>query len=330
MEFILLILSFITVSFGIVGLSVVIYAIIQKTKITYKQDSYEEITSKSKTLIGKIDSILTSSLFWALGSLIILGALILFFLLNLLLSPGTIIEITLTSIIALVLSIVGSLFYAGLIWLLDYKSAEPLKIFPTLFILGSLAAIGSFFLNTSFGLINIIAFSSNTLLDTLLVVLLGPIIEEALKGTGLYLMSRSKYFDGIFDGFVYGFIIGMGFSFIENVVYLTQYPPMDQGLIAWFFIIGFRVLITSFGHGIFTGMAGIIFAFGKGRAPDILNFGTGIGLAVLIHGIYNGILTLTESIGMYFVYVLILLGIFIVMAFIGITENKKRRLANKM
>ena len=51
-----------------------------------------------------------------------------------------------------------------------------------------------------------------------------PITEETLKGLGILLiyLLRRREFDGIIDGIVYAGLIGAGFAFSENILYLGQ------------------------------------------------------------------------------------------------------------
>ena len=55
--------------------------------------------------------------------------------------------------------------------------------------------------------------------------LVGPAVEETLKFIGIiaiWLIARSEI-DDIFDGFVYGAMIGLGFTVVEDVHYFIRF-----------------------------------------------------------------------------------------------------------
>ena len=279
-----------------------------------------------RTILLYLSDFLTTEFYW-LGSSVIISIFLLLLLgLNLITSEGTGIEICLTIFLSFTLSIVGALVYGGFIWILDCKNREPFKIFPALFLSGSLAAIVAFFINSGLGITNYIALDNSQVIDAILILAVAPFVEEFLKGTGLFIMSRTKYFYDIFDGFMYGFIIGMGFAFIENIIYLTQYPPMESGILSWAILVFTRILITGFGQGMFTGLNGIVLGVTKGKSPAILNFGAGLSLAVIAHGIYNGTIALTNGLWALEYFVILLLMIFTTITFIEIKNKKNNKL----
>ena len=69
-------------------------------------------------------------------------------------------------------------------------------------------------------------------LDLFGAVIQAPVVEELTKGAGVLLvfwLNRS-HFDGPVDGIVYGGMVGAGFAFTENILYLapamsTRMPP---------------------------------------------------------------------------------------------------------
>lgn len=90
------------------------------------------------------------------------------------------------------------------------------------------------------------------------------IVEEISKGLAvllLYLLVRNE-FDGLVDGIVYGAVVGLGFNFMESLIYMsTAYvdvqaaggPGAAGAAIQW----GLRqVLGLFFGHATYTAMAG--------------------------------------------------------------------------
>jgi protease PrsW len=131
-----------------------------------------------------------------------------------------------------------------------------------------------------------------------------PISEEASKGLFLLLLLwwRRAELDGILDGIVYAGMVGVGFAFTENILYLGSAFGEDQaygdvygdavGLrttAATFFV---RVVMTPFAHPLFTSLTGIGFAIAAvsrpGKARLWLAPLGGWLLAMVLHGTWNG------------------------------------------
>ncbi|MGD0019197.1 MAG: PrsW family intramembrane metalloprotease [Candidatus Limnocylindrales bacterium] len=101
-----------------------------------------------------------------------------------------------------------------------------------------------------------------------------PVTEEILKLTGvvvLYLIASSE-FDGVMDGFVYGAMVGLGFTVVEDVSYFIQaavaFGGADQtGPVFDTFLI--RVVGGGlYGHVLFAGLTGMGFAYFVTRRQD--------------------------------------------------------------
>lgn len=110
-----------------------------------------------------------------------------------------------------------------------------------------------------------------------------PIIEETLKAAYIaYLLSRSKV-GFVVDAAIYGFGIGAGFAFLENLYYLSVNP--GAGLWTWF--------VRGFGTAVMHGGATAILAMVArtlhnrvdGFRPALLL--PGLGVAVVLHSLYN-------------------------------------------
>src|SRR5258706_12168640 len=79
-----------------------------------------------------------------------------------------------------------------------------------------------------------------------------PVLEEALKSIYLIYLLKRKRIGFVVDAAIYGFAIGAGFSFIENLYYLEALP--DQHLLLWVS----RGLGTAVMHGGTTAMFALI------------------------------------------------------------------------
>ncbi len=98
--------------------------------------------------------------------------------------------------------------------------------------------------------------------------IVGPGVEETLKlmGVVIIFLIASSEFDGVMDGFVYGAMVGLGFTVVEDVSYfinaVAALPGMvDQsGPVLDTFLI--RVVGGGlYGHVLFTGLTGTGFAY---------------------------------------------------------------------
>ena len=104
--------------------------------------------------------------------------------------------------------------------------------------------------------------------------LVGPGVEELLKFLGvvvLYLIARTE-FDDVLDGFVYGALVGLGFTLEEDMYYffthfVGQAGASDLGgLFEGFFT---RIIVGGpYSHVLLTGLTGMGLAFFVTR-PDI-------------------------------------------------------------
>jgi RsiW-degrading membrane proteinase PrsW (M82 family)/septal ring-binding cell division protein DamX len=126
----------------------------------------------------------------------------------------------------------------------------------------------------------------------------GPAVEETLKLMGvitLYLIASNE-FDGVLDGFVYGAMVGLGFTVVEDVSYFINATAAFGGgdatgpVIDTFLI---RVVAGGlYGHVLFTGITGMGFAYFVTRrqspfAQRLLGFGACVVAGVSAHVVWN-------------------------------------------
>jgi len=198
-----------------------------------------------------------------------------------------------------ILAFLPAPFYASLFVWLDRYDPEPTWALVAAFAWGALFSIFiSFILNSLFG-----SFAESFVGEpaglTLSAVISAPLVEEGSKGLGLILILvfLRREFDGILDGIVYAGIIALGFATIENVLYYgkTFAVSRGSGLLAILFL---RGVISPFAHSLFTSMTGIGCGISREThdktlrwiAPVIGYFG-----AVLLHGLWNGLASITEN-----------------------------------
>lgn len=159
--------------------------------------------------------------------------------------------------------------------------------------------------------------------DTSALALAAPVAEEATKGLFLVMLLwwRRHELDGILDGIVYAGMVGVGFAFTENILYLAAAFDGTDGMgpggveaITGTFVI--RCLFSPFAHPLFTAFTGVgvgIAVSTRSRGLRILAPVGGYLLAVTAHAIWNGSTVLGFG-GFAVVYVVIMAPAFLGMA----------------
>jgi RsiW-degrading membrane proteinase PrsW (M82 family) len=128
--------------------------------------------------------------------------------------------------------------------------------------------------------------------------LAAPVIEEASKGLFLVLLLwwRRAEVDGILDGIVYAGMVGVGFAFTENILYLAAAYNGTDGMgpggisaVTGTFLV--RCVFSPFAHPLFTAFTGVgvgLAVSSRSRAVRWLAPLGGYLLAVTAHAIWNG------------------------------------------
>ena len=125
-------------------------------------------------------------------------------------------------------------------------------------------------------------------------VVSAPLIEELMKGLGIYWALRRREVDGIMDGIVYAGWVALGFAVIEDVLYFAG--AAEQGILTQVFIL--RAILTPFAHPLFTAWTGLAIGLAVARRQSVLaNAFWGYGLAVASHAAWNGSLTFASQTG---------------------------------
>jgi RsiW-degrading membrane proteinase PrsW (M82 family) len=132
--------------------------------------------------------------------------------------------------------------------------------------------------------------------DTSLAVV-APVSEEASKGLFLFLLLwwRRAELDGVLDGIVYAGMIGIGFAFVENILYLAAayngtdgMGPGGTSAVTGTFLV--RCLVSPFAHPLFTTFTGIgvgIAVTSRSRVTRVVAPLAGYTLAVVTHALWN-------------------------------------------
>jgi protease PrsW len=123
-------------------------------------------------------------------------------------------------------------------------------------------------------------------------VVVAPIVEEVLKAAGLVaiLLVGRRALDGLVDGFVYAGMVGIGFAFTENIVYLgtALLEAGPGGLVTTFLL---RGVVSPFAHPLFTAATGIGLVLAsrrRGTGARVAVALAGLGVAIGLHALWNG------------------------------------------
>ena len=163
-----------------------------------------------------------------------------------------------------------------------------------------------------------------------------PVTEEATKGAFLLLLLwwRRHELDGVLDGIVYAGMVGIGFAFTENVLYLAAaYQGLDGagpgglgGLSALFVV---RCVFSPFAHPLFTTFTGLgvgLAVSSRRRTVQVLAPPAGYLLAVLAHGLWNGSTVLGAE-GFIGVYLVLMVPAFVaVVSLASWARGRERRM----
>lgn len=188
---------------------------------------------------------------------------------------------------------------ATYLWL-DRYEAEPKSLLAFAFGWGAaVATFGALVINTA----SAEAIRASGGDPTTAAVVVAPVVEESFKGLAvlLILLVRRREFDGIVDGIVYAGMVGIGFAFVENVLYLGR-ALAELGGWELGAVFVFRCVASPFAHPLFTAAAGIgVGVAARVRNPLVKVFAPVAGwmVAVLLHGIWN--LTASSEVSSFFI-----------------------------
>ena len=217
--------------------------------------------------------------------LVLLGALPVAVVIALSSAPSTMVLATVLAALP-----VGPLVGAFL-WL-DRYEPEPRRLLAAGLLWGAVVAtVGAVVLGGIGGLVVGVT-------EEAALAVVAPVTEEATKGVFLLLLLwwRRHELDGILDGIVYAGMVGIGFAFTENILYLAAaYNGTDGlgpgGTEALTVVFVLRCLVSPFAHPLFTAFIGIgvgLAVTSRSRMVRLVTPLAGYALAVLTHALWNG------------------------------------------
>jgi RsiW-degrading membrane proteinase PrsW (M82 family) len=256
----------------------------------FSLDSLLNPFGNGKTVLQRFHAFIISPYFWGME---LFGILLV--LLYLFLSAGAWKNgIALASfLITGIVSFMVPFLWCAAFWYADFKEREPLRIIVTFFLWGCLAALMAIGINTLSG-----AVFELVGVGFLGAVLISPPLEELFKGTGLTLLSEYHEYNSVESGMVFGFVIGMGFSFIENWLYLID-NPFSADIWGWLYLFFLRSVLFSANHGLYTAIVGGVIGWLEERrfAAPALGIIPGVAIAAIFHAAHNSSDMLTAAFG---------------------------------
>ncbi|HET6295209.1 MAG TPA: PrsW family intramembrane metalloprotease [Kribbella sp.] len=166
-------------------------------------------------------------------------------------------------------------------------------------------------------------------------IFVAPPVEEFAKGSVILLLAlvRRKEFDGIIDGLVYAGMVGVGFAFTENILYigrifdeLSNEAGSDAGFRGAFVLFIIRCVISPFAHPLFTSFTAIGIGIAirhRSTAVRFLAPIVGYLTAVLAHGLWNAGASWAGGSGFITVYLFLMVPIFIGMVVFALVMRSR-------
>jgi RsiW-degrading membrane proteinase PrsW (M82 family) len=170
--------------------------------------------------------------------------------------------------------------------------------------------------------------------DAQSLAVVAPVSEELFKGLFLLLLLwwRRGELDGLLDGIVYAGMVGIGFAFVENILYLAAAYNGTDGMgpggleaVTGVFII--RCLFSPFAHPLFTTFIGIGVGIAVSTRRTWVRVAAPLGgflLAVAAHALWNGS-TLWGFTGFVGVYVVLMVPAFAGLVALAVWSRRSER-----
>jgi RsiW-degrading membrane proteinase PrsW (M82 family) len=190
----------------------------------------------------------------------------------------------------------------AILWFLDRRERESPWLFALAFLWGAIIATGlalplnnAIFVEIARWLEQHPALKDMLGPDAVTIIgapIAGPLVEEVTKGLGLVLLFwllRAE-FDNVRDGFVYGALIGLGFTWFETALYVTR-GFVETGTAPFGLQLGWRYALFGLaGHAMFTGIFGAFLGVARQTHSALLKLAAplmGLLLAIAAHWLNN-------------------------------------------
>lgn len=151
--------------------------------------------------------------------------------------------------------------------------------------------------------------------STLALVVIWSAIEELLKLAGAYFAGlHNKNCDEPIDPMIYLITTALGFSAMENVMFLIS--SMNENALSAIITGNLRFIGASLLHVLASGVIGLFmaYAFNKGRLAKIIHLAIGTALAVTLHSTFNFFIMKSKGGGTFIVFCFVWVSIVLLLA----------------
>lgn len=162
-------------------------------------------------------------------------------------------------LIAFPFAIIPSLCWLYIYYMKDKFDPEPKNVILKTFLVGVAMSFPFIFLRHVMMWIDMgpIFFNENVNL-----VLFAMLEETAKISAAIFVVTKNKLeFNQVIDGVVYTVTAALGFAFMENLFYLANLETISTNMADFLYIVAFRSFGTMFAHTLFSGLAGLIWAY---------------------------------------------------------------------
>jgi len=201
--------------------------------------------------------------------------------------------------LAPVLAFGPMILYAAFAWWFDRFEKEPLWLIAAAFLWGSVPTV----LLSLCAQVPAVAIFQAALGQSaggaMSAILVAPFTEELFKGLFVFLLFLlyRREIDSLYDGFLYGSLVGFGFAATENVFYFLG-AASAGGLGGMFGNFIARAILFGLNHAAFTALTGLGFAAARLSTSALVRLTApvlGLGGAMAFHALHNAVATLTEA-----------------------------------
>ena len=184
------------------------------------------------------------------------------------------------------------LCWLSIMWWMDRYEREPLWLVGLTFLWGAVGAATLALVFNMVGHLSLALAFGPQAAELAAPVVVAPLVEEPMKALVLFLVVRSREFDNMTDGFVYGAASGLGFGMTENFLYFTDVGSSGD-LGAWLGTVLVRTFYSALMHGCATSCVGAALGWARGRGLgfNLLALIAGFAVAMGMHGLWNGLLS---------------------------------------
>lgn len=194
--------------------------------------------------------------------------------------------------------------FLSVIWWLDRYDREPVWLLGVTFLWGAIGAVSisviiTLLLRGAYPALLLAAGLPEldpTLAQAAEPVVLAPFVEEPAKALILLFVMWNRHFDNMTDGFVYGAAAGLGFGMTENLLYFVT---VSGDAAVWGSTVLVRTFYSAVMHATASAIVGAALGFARFRGlGSMMGWGlTGLALAMAIHAIWNGLITMSGLTG---------------------------------